>query len=114
MRVIVKFDDREHPPLMRMFIHDAPHRRMHVKVIQQYREIIRAACNTANIVTPITVPIDLSVTFSNPSSPHLDNLLTALYQALDGNTLRGPGILEDDGLICGVRMTKYFPEGKKK
>jgi hypothetical protein len=37
-----------------------------------------------------------------------------LEQALDGATLRSPGIVTDDGLIQKVTMSKYFPQGKKK
>lgn len=114
MRVIVEYLPAQHPPQLNLFIHHAPHRRMHIRVIQQYREFIRAACNKAGISTPIETPIDLSVMFVDPASPDLDNLLTALYQAMDGNTLKGPGILADDGLIHGVRMSKFFPGGKKK
>lgn len=87
---------------------------MHVATIQKYRDAIRKACEAAGIRTPIEVPIDLSVLFVNPSSPDLDNLLTALYQALDGHTLKGPGILVDDGLISKATVSKYFPQYGKK
>ncbi len=100
--------------MLTMFIHDAPHRRMHVRVIQQYREFIRDACTNAGITMPIGEPMDLSLMFVNPASPDLDNLLTALYQALDGATLKGGGIVEDDGLIQKVIMSKYYPGKPKK
>lgn len=113
-RCIVAYAANEHPPLLTLYIHDAPHRRMHLKVIQAYREDLRASCTKAGLPTPIDHPIDLSVVFINPSSPDLDNLVTALYQAIDGNTLRGPGVLADDGLIHKVTMSKFFPGPKKK
>src|SRR5712675_21510 len=71
-------------PLMRLYIHDAPHRRMHMRTIQQFREVIRTAVQKAGFNTPIAYPIELSVVFVNPSSPDLDNLLTALFHAFDG------------------------------
>lgn len=104
MRIIAQYDEQRHPPLLRFSIHDAPHRRMHIECIRQYRHALRFACMRAMIDFPIDHPIDLAVTFVNPSSPDLDNLLTALYQAMDGKTLNGPGILTDDGLISHVSM----------
>jgi hypothetical protein len=108
MRCIVKFDERVYPPLLSLFIHGAPHRRMHVAMIQQYRDTLRKVRHAAGILTPIDFPIDLCVHFIRPTSPDLDNLLTALYQALDGGALRKPGILTDDGLIQSVKMSKLF------
>jgi hypothetical protein len=47
--------------------------------------------------------------FIDATSPDYDNLLTALYQAMDGKTLKKPGILIDDGLIGTVRrLAKYY------
>jgi len=114
MKVIAKYLETEHPPILSLFIHDAPHRRMHIQTIMQYREFIRDACQRAGIMTPIAVPIDLSVFFVNPSTPDLGNAYLALEQALDGSTLRKPGIVIDDGLIQKVTMSKYFPGPKKK
>jgi hypothetical protein len=54
------------------------------------------------------------VFFVNPSTPDLGNAYLALEQALDGSTLKAPGIVTDDGLIQKVTMSKYFPQGKKK
>lgn len=112
MRCIVQYFPTQHPPLLQFSIHGAPHRRMHIAVIQRYRDDLQKACNAAGIATPISHPIDLSVLFVDPSSPDLDNLLTALYQALDANTLRKPGILADDGLISKVTVSKFYP-GRK-
>lgn len=114
MQCVVKYFPQEHPPLLQFSIHDAPHRRMHVATIQRYRDDLKKACAAAGIATPISEPIDLSVIFVNPSSPDLDNLLTALYQALDGHTLKGPGILIDDGLISKATVSKFYPGPPKK
>ena len=114
MKIIANYYASEHPPLLRLAVHDAPHRRMHIQTIQQYRNFIREACARAGIVTPMDHPIDLSVLFVNPSTPDLGNAYLALEQALDGATLKAPGIVTDDGLIQKVTMSKYFPQGKKK
>ena len=114
MKIIAKYAGNMHPPMLTLAIHDAPHRRMHIRTIVQYREFIRDACSRAGIVTPMDHPIDLSVFFVNPSSPDLGNAYLALEQALDGATLKSPGIVTDDGLIQKVTMSKYFPHGRKK
>lgn len=87
---------------------------MHIRTIQQYRDSLVDACNKAGIPIPIADPIDLSVIFVNPSSPDLDNLLTALYQAIDGKTLKGPSVLVDDGLISKATISKFFPGPARK
>lgn len=99
MRVIAKLDGSKVPAMLVLIIHGAPHRRMHMQMIQQYREEIRKACAAAGINTPIDTTVDLLVHFIDPCSPDYDNLLCALYQAMDGATLKGPGILVDDKLI---------------
>lgn len=116
MKILAKLDEVSFPQKLSLVIFDAPHRRMHVRVIQQYRKSLEKACICAGIFNPIEVPIDLEVTFVNPSSPDLGNLYLALEQAMDGTTLRGtgPGIVEDDGLISKVTMMKLFTEPKKK
>lgn len=108
MRCIVEYREQQHPPLLTLYIHDAPHRRMHRRVLQRYRNALFVAGLEAGLILPIDYPVDLNVTFVNPTSPDLDNLLTALYQAIDGNTLRGPSLLADDGLIQAVSMRKMF------
>lgn len=109
MRCIAEYREQMHPPLLTLYIHDAPHRRMHIRVLKQYRQIIYTACDAIRLQMPIDNPIDLSVYFVDPSSPDLDNLLTALYQALDDNY-----ILVDDGLIQRVTMMKLFPVTKSR
>lgn len=113
MKVRVRFDDVVFPAKLSLVIFDAPHRRMHVKVIQQYRNEIQAAMLKAKIPFPIETPIDLEITFINPSSPDLGNSYLALEQAMDGNTLKGPGIVVDDGLISKVTMMKLFINHRK-
>lgn len=114
MKIIASLDTAPHPPMLKLSVHDAPHRRMHHKVIQQYREFLVAACMRAGIAMPIEDVIDLNVIFVNPASPDNDNLLTALYQAMDGKTLKGPSVLVDDSLIDAVHIRKLWPQGKKK
>jgi hypothetical protein len=103
VRVIVQKVEQSGAPLFRLYIHDAPHRRMHFRTIQRYREVLRAAFLKADVLTPIDHPIELSVVFINPSSPDLGNLYLALEQAMDGKTLKKPGIVVDDALIHVVR-----------
>ena len=98
MRIIIEYT----PPRLRMFIHHAPHRRMHHAVLAQYRTAIWEAWGAAGYVHTITEPVELHVTFINPSSTDLDNLTTALFQALDGATGKKPTILKDDALISYV------------
>lgn len=115
MRVIAKYHALYDPPLLQLWIHDAPHRRMHIRTIQQYRKIIYEAVRHTSIGRdlPIKHPIELDVLFVNPSTPDLGNAYLALEQALDHCTLTKPGIVEDDSLIQKVTMAKMFPEGEK-
>jgi Holliday junction resolvase RusA-like endonuclease len=114
MKIIVKYDRKAFPPVLSLVIYDAPHRRMHHAVITQYQGFLRDAMTAAGIATPIDEPIDLQVNFINPSSPDLDNLIMALFRAMDGKTLKSTAILTDDGLIQKVTMTKYFNQKPRK
>src|SRR5690242_16151189 len=114
MRVKAQYFPKEHPPLLTLFIHDAPHRRMHLATIQQFRKVIYKALVEIGVEMPITHPVDLSVLFVNPSSPDLGNSYLALERAMDGKTLSKPYILKDDSLISHVKMSKFFPEGEAK
>ncbi len=102
MRVIIDRIEQPHVPLLRMYIHDAPHRRQHRQMIKRYREVLRRAFHKAGLITPYDGLIDLSLVFINPTSPDYDNLLTALYQALDGKALGGNGVLTDDENIWTI------------
>ena len=109
MRCIIEYHEQLQPPLLRLYVHGAPHCRQHIAVIQQYRNELVDAARAACMRFPIRHEIDLKVTFINPCSPDLDHLLTALYQALDAKTLRPPALLVDDGLIQDVSMGKFYP-----
>ena len=109
MRCIVEYHEHRHPPLLRLYIHGAPHRRQHIAVIHKYRDELVAAGRAAGLRLPIWHIIDLRVTFINPCSPDLDNLIVALYRAMDGASHNAPTILVDDGLINDVQMGKYYP-----
>jgi len=85
MRVIAEYDADQATPLLRFFIHGAPHRRIHQAVLKQYRRALWDAGREAQIAAPLVNNVELSATVISPTSrPDLDNLLTALFQALDG------------------------------
>lgn len=103
MRVIAEYDPKPTTPLLRFYIHGAPHRRIHQAVLRQYRKAIWEAGREAKIPAPIRVNVELSALFINPTSCDLDNLLVALFQALDGKCGSGPTILADDRQIVLVK-----------
>lgn len=93
----INLDDE---PILRFNIHGAPHRRMLDKypiLTREYRKQLLHACEQAGIKTPIKCPIKLSAHFVDPTAPDLDNLLVALFRALDGRSRHG--VLADDELI---------------
>lgn len=102
MRAIVERIEQSHAPLIKMYIHHAPHRRQHIRVIQQYREGLGEAAKTAGLSVPIKGHIELWVLFIEPCSCDLDNLIVALFRAMDGKTLKGPTILATDEQITKV------------
>lgn len=110
MKIIVKFERDRFPfPLLRLVIYDAPHRRVHWRILQQYREELRKAFIAAGITDMIREPIDYSINFVNPTSPDNDNLLTALHRAMDDKALIKPGLIADDGLLQSIReFNKFF------
>lgn len=111
MKIIVKYFPDRFPALLRMSIHDAPHRRMHMAVIQQYREALYGACVTAGVPVPLDEPTDLDLFFVNPASPDRGGSYLAFEQAVDGQTLKGPAVFTDDGLIAKVTMDCFWPNG---
>ena len=115
MRTIITYTQRANDlPLLSIYVHDAPHRRMHYRVLGLYRDELTASAKAASITIPIKHPVALSVLFINPSSPDLDNLLTATFQAMDGASHRAPTVLADDSLIyCLEKVSKFYPEQKK-
>ena len=103
MRVIIQY---LHPDrLLRVYVHGAPHRRQHREVLRRYREEIWRAAEAAGIADQIAHPITLSATFIDPTGPDLDNLVTALFQALDGKCGKGPALLRDDRQIVFIEKT---------
>lgn len=114
MKVIAKYFPTLFPPLLQLYIHDSPHRRMHIQTIQQYRLALYEGIAKTGVKMPIQNDIELDVLFVNPSTPDLGNAYLALEQALDNKTLTKPGIVEDDSLIQKVTMAKYFNQKPKK
>jgi Holliday junction resolvase RusA-like endonuclease len=116
MRTIIKYVERaDDLPLLQFYIHGAPHRRMHHQTIEAYRKELVEAAQKEKIVIPIKHPVAVSVLFIDPTSIDLDNLLTALWRAMDGKDHRKPTVLADDGLIHWIERTgKYYPQDKKK
>jgi Holliday junction resolvase RusA-like endonuclease len=84
VRCIFEYDAKPAQPALRIIAHGAPRRRLHKAVLAQYRKELWNTAKAINPATPIRDQIELWVTFINPTSPDLDNLLTALFQALDG------------------------------
>jgi hypothetical protein len=116
MKVIAKYHALYDPPMLQLFVHNAPHRRMHIKTIQAYRKILYEAVRHTSIghQLPINHQIDLDILFIDGASPDLGNLYLALEQALDDTTLTKPGIVMDDSLIQKVTMAKFYPGPNKK
>lgn len=114
MKTIITLEGDKYPPLLRMYVFGAPHRRQHVAVIKSYREEILAAAREAGINYPIKHPVELWVLFIDPSSTDLGNSYLALERALDSKSLGCVGLLQDDGLIQKTTMAKFYPEGERK
>ena len=111
MKIKVEYLKDRFPALLRLWIHDAPHRRMHLAVIQQYRVALFEACKAAGVPVPLDEPTDLDLFFVNPASPDRGGSYLAFEQAVDGLTLKGPAVFTDDGLIARVTMDCYWPTG---
>src|SRR3990172_2843513 len=113
MKIITQFDETIFPSRLNMSIFGAPHRRQSNAVLKTYRdEIFHSAYNLG--ISKIDYPIDLNVLFVDPTSPDLDNLITALYRVLYAKALKRPSLLSDDGLIQKVTMSKFYPNGPIK
>jgi hypothetical protein len=110
MRVIAEYDPDQATPLLRFFIHGAPHRRSHQAVLKQYRRALWDGGREAQIPAPPVNNVALSATVISPTSPDLDNLLTALFQALDGKCGQGPTLVAGDRQIVFVKnLALMFP-----
>ena len=109
MRVIAEKIEQPGAPLIRLYVHDAPHRRMHREVLQKYRNALYREIGKTGLHMPYGGPIELSVVFVNPTSPDIGNLYSALERCLDGKALKPPHILEDDSQIQVVRhLSKMY------
>lgn len=117
MKIIAQYAGTAHPPVLSLYIHDAPHRRMHLRVIEAYRNDLRKALAKIGITDVIEHQIELWVLFVNPSSPDLGNLYLALEQAMDDKTKlggnAGPGMIRDDSLIVEQSTRILYPPVKK-
>lgn len=126
MKSIIQFDAYAEIPLLRMYLHGCPHKRMHRAVLQRCREELTHSAERqighkrqgGSIVNlPIDFEIDLEITFINPASPDLDHMIEAVFMMLDGKngSLTGPSVLIDDRLIQGLqKVRKFYPEAKTK
>lgn len=111
MRCIVEYKKPSKPddlPILRLYVHGAPHRRIHRAILAQYRKELYAAALSSKIEMPIQDSVELVVTFINPTGPDLDNLIIATFQAMDGKCGKGPTILTDDRLIAFVKAGIMF------
>lgn len=111
MRCRVDLDTKAFPHRLQIWVHGAPHRRQSREVLQTFRKKLNEAADAAGLEYPIEQPVDLYVLFVDPTTPDLDNSLTALYRAIDGKSLKGKSLLKDDGLIFSVKMSKFYPNG---
>jgi hypothetical protein len=117
MKIIMKYDEYAHPPLLTLYIHGCPHKRQDRAVLQEFRnEMFRAAQRgiASQVDLPIDHPIDLYALLTNPNSPDLDHLTEAIFMALDEKTLKGPAVLKDDRHIQSIKIAKYYPNAKTK
>ena len=116
MKIVVKYFPEQHPPLLSLSIHDAPHRREHIATLRRYRQALYDACKSIGMSLPLEHPIDMHVMFVEPSSPDLGGSYIALEQCMDGKTMsKENAVLADDSLLSKVTMSTYFPHtGTKK
>lgn len=109
MRIIAERVEQPGAPLIRLYVHDAPHRRMHRETLQRYRVHLHKAIKGTGLKMPYLGPIELSIVFVNPTSPDLGNLYSAVERCFDGKALKPPHILGDDGQIQVVRhLSKMY------
>ena len=109
MRVIAERVEQAGAPLIRLYIHGAPHYRDHIATLQRYRVALHQALKKAGLKMPYWGPIELSIVLVNPVSPDLGNSYLAIERCFDGKALRAPFILKDDGQIQVVRhLSKMY------
>jgi hypothetical protein len=109
LRTIIEADERTSPLTLRMYIHDAPHRRAHKEMLRLYRISLWEAWKAAGRTDTISAPVDLIVVFINPTGPDIDNLIVSTFQALDGKTGKGPTILVDDRQVSCIKASILRP-----
>jgi Holliday junction resolvase RusA-like endonuclease len=102
MKVKMNYDHRRR--LLTVNSRYAPHRRMDRAILQKYREEVWRAAQEAELPV-MSHQISLSALFVDPCGPDLDNLVTALFQALDGKAGKGPTLLKDDRQIVFLEQT---------
>jgi hypothetical protein len=93
---------------LRLFVHDAPHRRLideYREILVDYRKHLLDAAKVSNIDIPIMEHVEIDVTFVNPTSPDLGNLYLALENGLDGI------IVIDDSRIQKQTSSKMYVGG---
>src|SRR5215475_2299025 len=90
MRVIAEYDPDQATPLLRFFIHGAPHRRSHQAVLKQYRRALWDAGREAQIPAPLVNNVELSATVISPTSPDLDNLADGAVSGTRRQVRPGP------------------------
>jgi hypothetical protein len=114
MKVMIEYDIKQFPPVLRMSIFGCPHYRQDKRTFMAFRKEINRAADEAGILYPIDIVVDLWVAFIDPTSPDLANSLMALYRAMDAKALTGISLLTDDGLISKVTMMKFYPSTRTR
>lgn len=110
MKIIADYKHQMPLPHLTLYIHGAPGIRVHRAVLQAYREDLRKVLLRMSLPIPISYYIELTAHFIDPETPDLDNLIMALYTALDGKSLKKPGILVDDSLIQGLHAFPNYQQ----
>jgi Holliday junction resolvase RusA-like endonuclease len=87
------------PPKLEIVVWGAPHRRQHIAIIKQYRQMLVHAARRRNIEIPLDGILDLEVLWVDPTSPDHDNLLGCLFRAMD------KAVVTDDGHFSRVCHT---------
>lgn len=121
----IQFLRRDPPdiPLLRLTVSGAPHRRATAPgpaaspresraagaLLDAYRICLVFAARSVGLRKPVREPIDLEISFLDPTSPDLDNLIGAFYQAADGGRHGRYALMWDDSLIQKVTMQKLCP-----
>lgn len=106
MKIFAEYKKDCQPPALVLYIHGAPHRRMHRAVFDQYRKMLIKECEAIGMRLPIRHEIELRVYYINPTSPDFGNIYLALEMCMDGRSRRG--IVSDDSLIDSVVLKRMY------